>query len=65
MSASLPRVRPHSRWWKPLLLRGRDYFSLRRRLDPRPYELARKHCGAKDKWRIISISCNAAQSRGI
>ena len=29
-----------------------DYFRLRRPLDRRLYDLARKHCGAKEKWRI-------------
>ncbi len=31
---------------------SRDYFRLRRPLDRRLYELARKHCGSSSKWRI-------------
>jgi plasmid replication initiation protein len=30
----------------------RDYFRLRRPLERRIYELARKHCGRQDEWRI-------------
>lgn len=30
----------------------RDYFRLRKPLERRIYELARKHCGAKNEWRI-------------
>jgi plasmid replication initiation protein len=30
----------------------RDYFRLRKPLERRMYELARKHCGKKDGWRI-------------
>ena len=30
----------------------RDYFRLRKPLERRMYELARKHCGKKDEWRI-------------
>ncbi len=31
---------------------NRDYFRLRKPLERRVYELARKHCGAKRKWTI-------------
>ena len=31
---------------------SRDYFRLRKPLDRRIYELARKHCGAQPKWRV-------------
>jgi len=31
---------------------SRDYFRLRKPLDRRLYELARKHCGSGSKWRI-------------
>jgi len=31
---------------------SRDYFRLRRPLDRRIYEIARKHCGRQDFWRI-------------
>jgi plasmid replication initiation protein len=30
----------------------RDYFRLRKPLERRVYELARKHCGQQDKWKI-------------
>lgn len=30
----------------------RDYFRLRKPLERRMYELARKHCGRQDEWRI-------------
>lgn len=30
----------------------RDYFRLRKPLERRMYELARKHCGRKEEWRI-------------
>lgn len=29
-----------------------DYFSIRKPLDRRIYELARKHCGAQPRWRV-------------
>ena len=35
-----------------VLTLNRDYFRLRRPLDRRIYELARKHCGAQPKWRV-------------
>lgn len=31
---------------------SREYFRLRSPLDRRIYEIARKHCGKQDKWRI-------------
>ena len=31
---------------------SRDYFRLRSPLDRRIYEIARKHCGKQEKWRI-------------
>jgi plasmid replication initiation protein len=31
---------------------SRDYFRLRRPLERRLYEIARKHCGSKAKWQI-------------
>lgn len=37
---------------KQVLTLSRDYFRLRRPLDRRIYELARKHCGAQPKWCI-------------
>ena len=35
---------------KHVLTLSRDYFRLRKPLDRRIYELARKHCGAQPKW---------------
>lgn len=37
---------------KRVLTLSRDYFRLRKPLDRRIYELARKHCGAQPKWRV-------------
>lgn len=37
---------------KEVLTLHRDYFRLRRPLDKRIYELARKHCGQQKKWSI-------------
>lgn len=37
---------------KEVLTLHRDYFRLRKPLERRMYELARKHCGRKDSWRI-------------
>ncbi|MCK4946131.1 MAG: replication initiator protein A [Alphaproteobacteria bacterium] len=37
---------------KEVLTLHRDYFRLRKPLERRMYELARKHCGAKSKWCI-------------
>lgn len=31
----------------------RDYFRLRKPLERRVYELARKHCGANEKWTVM------------
>ena len=46
---------------------SRHYFRLRRPLDRRLYELARKHCGSKDKWRIsidkLQKKCGSRQER--
>jgi plasmid replication initiation protein len=45
----------------------RDYFRLRSPLDRRLYELARKHCGAKERWRIgidkLQKKCGSKQER--
>ena len=35
-----------------VLTLSRDYFRIRKPLDRRIYELARKHCGAQPKWRV-------------
>lgn len=37
---------------KSVLTLSRDYFSLRKPLERRIYELARKHCGRQRDWRI-------------
>ncbi len=37
---------------KQVLTLSRDYFRLRKPLDRRIYELARKHCGTQSKWRV-------------
>ena len=43
------------------------YFQLRSPLDRRLYELARKHCGNQDKWRIridkLQKKCGSKQER--
>ncbi len=45
----------------------REYFRLRSPLDRRLYELARKHCGSKEKWRIgidkLQKKCGSKQER--
>lgn len=37
---------------KEVLTLHRDYFRLRKPLERRMYELARKHCGRQEKWQI-------------
>lgn len=37
---------------KAVLTLSRDYFRLRKPLERRVYELARKHCGRQPEWRI-------------
>ncbi|CUH20136.1 Replication initiator protein A [Jannaschia seosinensis] len=37
---------------KSVLTLSRDYFKLRRPLERRLYELARKHCGRQESWRV-------------
>ncbi|MGL4558591.1 MAG: replication initiator protein A, partial [Afipia sp.] len=37
---------------KEVLTFHRDYFRLRKPIERRLYELARKHCGQKKEWRI-------------
>ena len=37
---------------REVLTLSRDYFRLRKPLDRRIYELARKHCGAQRRWRV-------------
>ena len=44
----------------------RDYFRLRKPLERRMYEIARKHCGKKDEWRIsldlLQKKCGSAST---
>ena len=44
----------------------RNYFRLRKPLERRMYELARKHCGRKDEWRIslelLQKKCGSAST---
>ena len=37
---------------KSVLTLSRDYFKLRKPLERRVYELARKHCGRQPEWRV-------------
>lgn len=37
---------------KSVLTLSRDYFTLRKPLERRVYELARKHCGRQPEWRV-------------
>jgi hypothetical protein len=37
---------------REVLTLHRDYFRLRKPLERRIYELARKHCGRKDDWKV-------------
>ncbi|MEL6418105.1 MAG: replication initiator protein A [Pseudomonadota bacterium] len=37
---------------KSVLTLNRDYFTLRKPLERRLYELARKHCGRQPEWRV-------------
>jgi plasmid replication initiation protein len=37
---------------KEVLTLHRDYFRLRKPVERRIYEIARKHCGSKNEWRI-------------
>lgn len=45
---------------KEVLTLHRDYFRLRKPLERRMYELARKHCGRQDEW---SISLGTLQQK--
>ncbi|TRD15430.1 replication initiator protein A [Palleronia caenipelagi] len=51
---------------KEVLTIHRDYFRLRRPLERRLYELARKHCGMKKEWRIgmelLQKKCGSSSS---
>ena len=51
---------------RDVLTLHRDYFRLRKPLERRMYELARKHCGKQDEWRIsldlLRKKCGSASS---
>lgn len=51
---------------REVLTLHRDYFRLRKPLERRMYELARKHCGKQDEWRIsldlLRKKCGSASS---
>ncbi len=44
---------------REVLTLHRDYFRLRKPLERRIYEIARKHCGQKDEWRITLAKLQA------
>ncbi len=46
---------------KSVLTLSRDYFGLRKPLERRIYELARKHCGRQPEWRV-SVAVLAEKS---
>lgn len=41
---------------KSVLTLSRDYFGLRKPLERRIYELARKHCGQQRQWRVSLVT---------
>ncbi|MCB1466196.1 MAG: replication initiator protein A [Rhizobiaceae bacterium] len=51
---------------KEVLTLHRDYFRLRKPLERRMYELARKHCGQKSEWKIsldrLQDKCGSAST---
>lgn len=49
---------------KQVLTLHRDYFRLRRPLEKRIYEIARKHCGQQASWKVsIDVLMNKSGSR--
>ncbi|MEP4529168.1 MAG: replication initiator protein A [Paracoccaceae bacterium] len=49
---------------KSVLTLNREYFNLRKPLERRLYELARKHCGRQPEWRIsLAVLAKKAGSR--
>lgn len=52
VEVALPRWLWHAVQAREVLTLSRDYFRLRKPIDRRLYELARKHCGAQPKWRV-------------
>ena len=48
---------------KSVLTLNRDYFRLRKPLERRLYELARKHCGRQPAWRVsVEVLCKKSGS---
>ena len=48
---------------RSVLTLNRDYFSLRRPLERRLYELCRKHCGRQPSWRVsVEVLCKKSGS---
>lgn len=51
---------------REVLTLSRDYFRLRKPLERRLYEIARKHCGSKPEWRIglekLKLKCGSNSS---
>jgi hypothetical protein len=49
-----------------VLTLSRDYFRLRKPLERRIYEIARKHCGKQQEWRIslekLQLKCGSAST---
>lgn len=64
-SAAIEVILPDLLWEsvekRRVLTLSRDYFRLRKPLDRRIYELARKHCGTQPRWRA-SVSTLHAKS---
>jgi plasmid replication initiation protein len=52
VSVTLPDWLYRSVQARQVLTLSRDYFRIRKALDRRIYELARKHVGAQSKWRV-------------
>jgi plasmid replication initiation protein len=48
---------------KSVLTLSRDYFRLRKPLERRIYELARKHCGRQPEWRVSVRCCRRSRAR--
>ncbi|MBN9565289.1 MAG: replication initiator protein A [Alphaproteobacteria bacterium] len=48
---------------KEVLTLHRDYFRLRKPIEKRVYEIARKHCGSQDSWKIsverLKLKCGS------
>jgi plasmid replication initiation protein len=48
---------------KEVLTLHRDYFRLRKPIERRVYEIARKHCGKQDRWKIslemLKLKCGS------